>query len=250
MTLKRARRRAQAIANKSAATQPKLLAACRLATYSTSAGATPKSTKSASEFEFRAEARRSLQSACDSAVEAVKHGRPGDRAHRPFDRPLHRQADRGQAEAEREQRDKVGDQEPERHRPETATPRSCDARDRLPWRGGGLVHASAPLKGRRLDLGRDLRDHRLAGDGAAIDADYDVRARRQVDVDARAEADEADALARRKQRALVRETHDPPGDQAGDLHHAKPPGRGVDDDAVAPLSWLALSRSALRKRPG
>ena len=151
MTLKRARRSAQAIANRSAATQPKFLAACRLATYSTSAGATPKSTKSASksssapkrEVPFKARAIRPSRPSSTAAR--------GDRAHRPFDRPLHRQTDRGQAKAEREQRDEVGDQEPERHSPETATPRRRRVCDRRPGRGAGLVHASAPLKGRRLD---------------------------------------------------------------------------------------------------
>ena len=50
ITLKRASRSAQAIAKRSVTTQPKLLAVWRSATNRTSAGATPKSTKSASEL--------------------------------------------------------------------------------------------------------------------------------------------------------------------------------------------------------
>src|ERR1700748_2300512 len=96
------------------------------------------------------------------------------------------------------------------------------------------------MKGRRRALGRDLRDHRLARDSARTEADHDLRARRQVDVDPRAEADEADALAGCKQRALMGEAHDPPGDQAGDLDHPKPSGWRVDDDAVALVVFARL----------
>jgi len=48
-------------------------------------------------IEFGPEPRGSLQSARDSPVEAIKHRRAGDRAHRPVDRSFHRQADRRQA---------------------------------------------------------------------------------------------------------------------------------------------------------
>ena len=78
-------------------------------------------------IELGAEARGSLQRPRDPSVETVEHGGARDRAHRPFDRPLHRQADRGQAKAEREQGDDVGDQEPERHRPEASAARRADA---------------------------------------------------------------------------------------------------------------------------
>ena len=43
---------------------------------------------------------------------------------------------------------------------------------------------------------------------------------RQIDVDARAEPDHADAVAGRDRLPLLHEGHDPPRDQAGDLHHA------------------------------
>ncbi len=74
-------------------------------------------------IEFGAEPRGSLQSARDSPVEAIKNRRASDRADRPVDRSLHRQADRRQAQAKREQRDEIGDQEPQRHGPEAAARR-------------------------------------------------------------------------------------------------------------------------------
>ena len=73
---------------------------------------------------------------------------------------------------------------------------------------------------------------------------------RQVDIHARAEADEADAFAGADQRALVREAHDPPGDEACDLHHAKPPGRRIDDDAVALIVLARLVEIGAEEQPG
>ena len=58
-------------------------------------------------------------------------------------------------------------------------------------------------------------------------------AAREIDVDARAETNEADALAGGQQRAFVSEAHDPSRDEAGDLDDAEPPRGGIDGDAVA-----------------
>src|ERR1700728_809223 len=106
------------------------------------------------------------------------------------------------------------------------------------------------MKGRRRAFGRRLRGHRLSRDRSRIETDHDLRARRQVDVDARAEADEADALAGGEQRALMGEAHDPPGDQAGDLDHAKPPGWRVDDDAVALVVLARLVEVGVEEQTG
>ena len=56
---------------------------------------------------------------------------------------------------------------------------------------------------------------------------------REIDVDARAETNEADALAGGQQRAFVSEAHDPSRDEAGDLDDAEPSRGGIDGDAVA-----------------
>ena len=86
----------------------------------TSAGATPKSTKSASEIEFGAEPRGSLERARDAAVEAVEHRGADDGDHRPVDRPFHREPNGGEPEAKRQKRHDIGQQEPQRDRAEAA----------------------------------------------------------------------------------------------------------------------------------
>ena len=72
----------------------------------------------------------------------------------------------------------------------------------------------------------------------------------QIDVDARAEADEAEPVAGGQMRALVGEADDAARDQAGDLHHAERPGGVSITTPLRSLSSLALSRSALRNSAG
>src|SRR5579872_6592220 len=239
MTLKRARRSAHAIANKSAATQPKLLASCRLATYRTSAGATPKSTKSASESSSAPKREVPFKTL------AIRPSRPSSTAAaaialtaQSIDPSIaQRIAVKPRPSANRVTRLGIKNL--------SGTVRSRRRRDAaassIGVRGIGPASftASAPVKRRRLDLGRDLGNHRLARDGARIDADHDARARRQIDVDARAEADEADALACGKKGARMSEAHDPPSDQACDLDDAEPADGRVNDDAVA---FVVLAR--------
>ena len=47
----------------------------------------------------------------------------------------------------------------------------------------------------------------------------------------------------------MREAHDPPGDEACDLHHAEPPGRRVDDDAVALVVLARLVEIGAEEEP-
>ena len=203
------------------------------------------------QIEFRAEARGALERPGDPPVEPVEHRRAGDGAHRPFDRALHRQADRGQAEAQREQRHDVRQQEAQRHRPEAAL---CDA-SAPPASGRGvcepsftrLSSAGTAAAARRA---RDLGDHRFPRDGARIESDDDLRVRRKIDVDARAEADEADALAGAHLHALAGEADDAASDQTRDLHDAEPSGRRVDDDAVAFVVFARLVEIGAEEEPG
>ena len=75
---------------------------------------------------------------------------------------------------------------------------------------------------------------------------------RQVEIDPRAEADQAEPLADADAVALAHEGHDAPRDQAGDLHDrdlAFRPAVAMTS-ARRSFSSLALSRAALRKLPG
>src|SRR6202011_3699654 len=58
-------------------------------------------------------------------------------------------------------------------------------------------------------------------------------ARRQINADARAEADHADALAGADLLAFAHERHDAARDEPRDLHHADAPARAGNDEAVA-----------------
>src|SRR5271157_2429207 len=234
ITLKRARRSAQAIAKKSAATQPKLFTAWRSATNSTKAGATPKSTKSARESSSAPKREVPL-----SAL-AIRPSRPSSTAapataltaHSVDPSIARRIAVNPRPSANRVMMLGIRSLSGTARRPR---PRAGAAASASGARGGGPVSFTtlAPLEGRRRDLGGDLGDHRLPRDRARIDADHDLRARRQIDVDTGTKADEADPLAGAQERAFVGEADDPSRDEACDLYDAESSGRGIDDDAVA-----------------
>ena len=73
---------------------------------------------------------------------------------------------------------------------------------------------------------------------------------RQIDVDPRAEADEAEAIASAEMRALVREADDAARDQAGDLHDAERAGRVLDHHAVALIVFARLVEIGAEKGAG
>src|SRR5271155_3507368 len=200
MTLKRARRSAQAIANKSAATQPKLLAACRSAKYSTRAGATPKSTKSASESNsapkrevpFRARAMRPSKpsSTAAAAIALTAHSIEPSKANRIAVNPRHNAS--SVMTLGMSKRSGTA-----RNRPRSWVPATEEGTCSVSFigdgpRGSGLAQAELP----RGLLGPDVRDHRLAGDRWAAEADDDARVFGHVDIDARAEANQTEAIAR------------------------------------------------------
>src|SRR5690242_8238997 len=96
-----------------------------------------------------------------------------------------------------------------------------------PWVSGSItVNASHPRHGLLSHLDRDL--HALG----------------QVDVDARAETDQADPLALLDLRALGDVGDDAAGDGAGDLDHLDVTELGVEvpDDALVVLALLVESR--------
>ncbi len=88
-------------------------------------------------------------------------------------------------------------------------------------------------------LRRKLGQHRLTADRGLADSDQHLRAFRQIDIDAAAEADQPEALAGANASPLAQESHDPPRDQPGDQHHAEPPALGSLDDKRAALVLLA-----------
>ena len=86
-----------------------------------------------------------------------------------------------------------------------------------------------------LQIGQD----RLAADGALADRHQGAVPGRQIEVDARAEADQAEPLADAHAVALADEGDDAPRDQAGDLHDRDLAAVGGGDDEAAPLVLLA-----------
>ncbi len=88
-----------------------------------SAGATPKLTKSESEFELGAEARLPLEEPRDAPVDAVEHRGDDDRDHRRLDPLLVGEAYRGKPEAQRQQSNEVRRNHAKRHRFEQALAR-------------------------------------------------------------------------------------------------------------------------------
>src|SRR5438105_9849686 len=83
-----------------------------------------------------------------------------------------------------------------------------------------FVSSTAPADALGL-IGHKVGNDRLAGDGALADRYERMNAARQIDIDAAAEADEADALSREQPVALVHEFYDAPRDQPGDLDDAE-----------------------------
>ncbi len=89
--------------------------------------------------EFRPEPRRSLEGAGQAAIETVEEGRRHDREDGFFERSFGREADGRQAQAERQERDEVGQDDPQRDMTEAATAR------RLVWSTGAAQEALARL---------------------------------------------------------------------------------------------------------
>src|SRR6185436_5258766 len=92
--------------------------------------------------------------------------------------------------------------------------------------GSGLAALAgrwgSPLAGAGLGAGAaialELGEHRGGSLDLVADGDLRTGARRKVDVHARAEADEAVALAAMQALALVHVAQDAARDEAGDLH--------------------------------
>ncbi|CAH1651816.1 hypothetical protein BOSEA31B_10697 [Hyphomicrobiales bacterium] len=73
---------------------------------------------------------------------------------------------------------------------------------------------------------------------------------RQIDVDARTEADQAEALAGRQRVALLDEGHDAAGNQPGDLHDADDAGGRLDRQRVALVVVARLVELGIEEEAG
>ena len=172
--------------------------------------------------ELGAEARGALEEPRQPAVDAVEDCGEHDGREREIVALLERHADRGEPRAQREQRDDVRHQRAHRDEPEALPPQAfafeigtihchisnikVSRRARHAAPGGWLTastDAKCPPRVRRLEVG----EHRLAGDGGLALGNDGAHAVRQIDVDARAETDHADALAGAEFDAFAAQTH-------------------------------------------
>src|SRR5918997_156273 len=101
---------------------------------------------------------------------------------------------------------------------------------------------------RRL-LRPEVRQHRLAGDRYLADADEELGRERHIDVDARPEADQAEALAGAEFVPRPNEPDDAAGDEPGDLHDADPGRRRFDDERVAFVVFAGLVELGVEEEP-
>src|SRR4051812_39036915 len=107
-------------------------------------------------------------------------------------------------------------------------------------KSGTSAIASAPAA-QPLGLARgEIGDDRLAGDGALSDHHERVDARRKINIDAAPEADEPDPPAGKKPLALRHEADDAPRDQARNLHDAEL--AAVIEDEGERLALVVLAR--------
>src|SRR5262245_48403871 len=250
MTLKRASRSPAQIANTMAAIQPTWPSSCRPQKYRISAGATPKLTKSArlSSSAPKREVPLSMRATRPSmpsriaanTIAATAHSSLASIARRIAVRPAHsassvmRFGTSVRTGIWRKRRrfcaGRVGSNG-------VVSMDSSIAGDF--WRRHGSANSSsrtrclADPEGEFPGRGAQVRNHGLARNRGLPFRHQGARALRQIDIDARAEADHADALAGPDTCAFAREGDDAPGNQACDLHDNDARRAGTDDEGVA-----------------
>src|SRR5579863_9058394 len=79
----------------------------------------------------------------------------------------------------------------------------------------------------------EIGQNGLTGDGGLAFRHQRARSLRQINVEARAESDQPEALARTDRLPFPHERHDAPRHEAGDLGHPDAPIRGRDDQRIA-----------------
>ena len=102
-----------------------------------------------------------------------------------------------------------------------------------------------------LRVHTELTKYCFSGDRPLAEKDKAPGPRGKEYVDSAAEADQADPLARSYPVAFSNERHDPPRDKTRDLGEGDlRPVFALDQEMLALIVSLALSRSALRNLPG
>src|SRR6185369_12981761 len=120
---------------------------------------------------------------------------------------------------------------------------------------GGFQASSSPqyvlpyAEGALRIAGAQIGDNGLTGDGGLSLGHQRPYAVGQVDVETRAKADHADALADAHGGARTHEAENPACDQSGDLHHADPALLGRNDEGVALVVLACLVEVGAEKRP-
>src|SRR5215470_6567192 len=250
MTLKRASRSPAQIANTMAAIQPAWPSACRPQKYRISAGATPKLTKSArlSSSAPKREVPLSMRATRPSMPSSIAANTIAATAHSSLASIASRMAVRPAHKASRVIRFgtsvRTGIWRKRR--------RFCGARAGSngvvsitlniagdSWRRHGNTNSPsytrclADPEGELAGGCTQVRNHGLARDRSLPFCHERPRALGQVDIDARAEADHADALTGTHARAFACKGDDAPGDQACDLHDGDAGRAGTDHEGIA-----------------
>ena len=115
--------------------------------------------------------------------------------------------------------------------------------------GVGHGHLTSPVRAGSPD--GEVGQHGLSGDHGLPHGDEGRHALRQVDVEPRAEADEAETLARPQPVALGREADDAPRHQPRDLDHRQRPAVvELDADGVALVVLARLVERGVENLPG
>src|SRR5271155_176168 len=99
-----------------------------------------------------------------------------------------------------------------------------------------LIAAVAPPGITEPEIGQNG----LAGDGGLALRHQRARSLRQINVEARTETDQPEALACADRLPLLDERHDAPRHEAGDLGHPDAPIRGRDDKRIALVVFARL----------
>src|SRR5882672_265230 len=256
ITLKRASRSPVQIANTMAAIQPALPSSCSAQKYRISAGATPKFTKSARlsssapkrevPLSMRATRPSMPSSVAANTIAATAHSSLASIASRIAVRPAQsassviRFGTSVRTGIWRKRRRFCGGRVGSNGVVSMSPNIAGDS-----WRRHGsaissshgkrLAHPEGELPGRCPQV----RDHGLARDRGLPLRHQRPRAFRQVDIDARAEPDHADALAGTHARALAREGDNAPCDQSCDLHDDDARRAGADEEGIA---FVVLAR--------
>src|SRR5690606_38322823 len=113
-----------------------------------------------------------------------------------------------------------------------------------------LDHDSTRQRAQRAGSGAEGGDDGLAGNRRLADRGARHGSLGQIDVEARAETDKAEAFAGINGGALGDEAENPARHQARNLHHADPPARAVNYEAVALVLIAGLVELGIEELAG